>query len=57
MKIKQIFCPSCGGSINGDLSKETVFCPFCGQQLAIDHEKREVTIKKMSISLTLIQKE
>lgn len=46
MKINQIFCPNCGGSIKGDLSKDSVFCPYCGQQLAIDHEKHEVTINK-----------
>ena len=46
MKLKQIYCPSCGGSINGDLSENSVFCPFCGQQLYIDHEKKEVTINK-----------
>lgn len=44
MKISQLYCPSCGGSIKGDLNKETIFCPFCGQQLAIDHEKNEITI-------------
>ena len=37
MKINQIYCPSCGGSIKGDLTKDSVICPFCGTQLAIDH--------------------
>ncbi len=46
MKITQIYCPSCGGSIKGDLSKDSVVCPFCGTQLAIDHEKKEITINK-----------
>jgi len=55
MKIAQIYCPSCGGSIKGDLTKDSVICPFCGTQLAIDHEKKEITInqninKNISIS-------
>lgn len=47
MKIERIFCPSCGGTINGDLAnKENIFCPYCGQQLYIDREKNEITINK-----------
>lgn len=47
MKIQQVYCPSCGGGIKGDvLNRETVFCPYCGQQLYIDHEKKEITINK-----------
>ena len=53
MKITQVFCPSCGGKINGDLSKNTVYCPYCGTQLYIDHEKNEITINQhINISKT-----
>ncbi len=46
MKITQVFCPSCGGKISGDLTKNSVICPYCGTQLYIDHEKNEIIINK-----------
>ena len=46
MKLQQIFCPSCGGKISGDLSGNSVYCPYCGTTLYIDHEKNEIAITK-----------
>lgn len=46
MKIEQIFCPSCGASIKGDISGDSIICPYCGQQLSINHERKEVVITK-----------
>ena len=40
MKLKSLYCPSCGGSINIDIDsgRKTAFCIHCGQQIVIDDE-------------------
>ena len=45
MKLSQISCPSCGGIIKADLSKQKyIFCAYCGHQLEVDNGVKETII-------------
>lgn len=47
MKLSNICCPNCGGTINADVSKQkTIFCTYCGHQLEVDNGVSETVYTK-----------
>lgn len=45
MKVKNIKCPNCNGSLDLDINnREFIFCPYCGTQVFLDDENKEFTI-------------
>ena len=47
MKLTNINCPNCGGTINADISKQKIiFCTYCGQHLEVDNGVRETVHTK-----------
>lgn len=47
MKIHNLTCPSCGGTLDINIDKcKQIFCPYCGQRFLVDDEKTYVEINK-----------
>ena len=47
MKLKNLRCPSCGGTLDINLDdKEYIFCPYCGEKFFVEDGKKEYTINQ-----------
>lgn len=46
MKIYQLKCPACGGTIEIERNRESSFCSYCGTKVYVDDETRRVEITK-----------
>ena len=46
MKIYQLRCPACGGTIEVEKNRDSCFCTYCGTKVYIDDEIHKVEITK-----------
>lgn len=46
MKLYQMKCPACGGTIEVDENRDSCFCSYCGTKVYIDDEAQRIEITK-----------
>ena len=46
MRLYQMKCPACGGTIEVDENRDSCFCSYCGTKVYIDDEAQRIEITK-----------
>lgn len=46
MRLYQMKCPACGGTIEVDENRDSCFCSYCGTKVYIDDETQRIEITK-----------